>query len=145
MTSKKTSILNRDGEPPAPAPKADDAVALGIERPWRIALVIPRYRVELIINLTGELMVGRVDPRHAIQPDIDLRPFGAEEQGVSRQHLFFRLEGDSVVVVDNKSSNGTWLNGTQLEPNRAYPLHHRDSLVLGGLETQVEMLINPLD
>lgn len=147
MTSKKTTILANEPpkiEPVVP-PQPVEMIDLGVIRPWRLALLIVADKVELILNLTGEVTLGRADPRNAIQPDIDLRPFRAEELGVSRQHLFLRLEGDSVAVIDNNSSNGTRLNGSRLEPGRSYPLQHGDHLAIGALDVQVQLLSNPLD
>jgi pSer/pThr/pTyr-binding forkhead associated (FHA) protein len=147
VTSKKTTILERDSpriEPLVP-PQPVEMIDLGVIRPWRLALLIIPDKVELILNLTGEVTLGRADPRNAIQPDIDLRPFRAEELGVSRQHLFLRLEGDSVAVIDNNSSNGTRLNGARLEAGRSYALQHGDHLAIGALDVQVQLLSNPLD
>ena len=45
----------------------------------------------------------QVDPDSDFFPDIDLGAFGGGEQGVSREHLFFKLDGERVVIVDNHS------------------------------------------
>jgi pSer/pThr/pTyr-binding forkhead associated (FHA) protein len=122
-----------------------EAIASGNIRPWRIALYLRRMQVKLIVDLVGACAIGRFDAGAGVLPDVDLSPFEAEELGVSRQHLFLKLEGDSVVVVDNDSSNGSYLNGKRLKPAESYPLRHGDKLILGALEVQVELLMNPLN
>ncbi len=121
-----------------------ETIESGNIRPWRIALVLPRMQVKLIVDLVSACVIGRYDPQTNLLPDIDLAPFEAEALGVSRQHLLIKLEGESVVVIDNDSSNGTFLNGKRLKAGASYPVRHADKLVLGALELQIELLMNPL-
>lgn len=141
---KTTSMLKERELEASPIPRID-AVDLGAIRPWRIAFLIKQVQVELIITLTSTLTVGRTDPKTENPPNIDLKLFGAENLGVSRRHLAMRLEGDGVVVEDMHSVNGTKLNGSRLEAGRAYPVRHGDQLLLGGMELQVQLLLNPLE
>ena len=122
-----------------------EAASAGRIRPWRIALVLKRLQLKFIIDLIAPCAIGRFDVESKVYPEIDLGPFLAEEYGVSRRHLIIQLENDSVVVIDNDSSNGTTLNGELLQAGRAYPVRHADELVLGAMELQVELLTNPLD
>ena len=140
-----TSKLVRREETETTTAPATSRVDMGMLRPWRIGLVVKPMEVKLIVDLVNTLTIGRTDSGSDVAPDIDLTPFFAQELGVSRQHLFLKLENDSVSVVDNKSSNGTTLNGQRLKPGQSYPLRHGDELVLGALNLQVELLINPLD
>jgi hypothetical protein len=142
---QKTTSMLKEHETEASPILMADTVDLGAIRPWRIALLIKQVQVELIITLTTTLSIGRSDPKSDIQPNIDLKPFGAENLGVSRRHLAIRLESDGVVVEDLHSVNGTKLNGNRLEPGRNYPVRHSDQLVLGGMELQVQVLLNPLE
>jgi DNA-binding winged helix-turn-helix (wHTH) protein len=45
---------------------------------------------------------------------------------VSRLHTEIRCEGKRYVIIDLGSTNGTFLNGQALEPNRRHPLTHGD-------------------
>lgn len=119
-------------------------IDLGMPRPWRIALRIVQLQIQLIFDLGGTMVIGRAQPETQTYPDIDLSPFNGEELGVSRQHLIIKLDGDRVVVSDNKSSNGTKLNGERLKPNEAYPIRHGDELTLGTMALKVELLTNPI-
>jgi hypothetical protein len=146
MLYKKTRRLDEvqdGGEPPAPS-KAD-GLDMGMLRPWRIALRIKQMHVQLIFDLVGSLLIGRTDPDDRVFPDIDLGPFRAGEAGVSREHLTMHLNGNTVVVVDRHSANGTKLNGRRLDPGQEYQIRHGDELMLGALAIQVELLINPLE
>lgn len=53
---------------------------------------------------------------------VDLIPFGAFQSGVSRRHALIRSSEAGYEIIDNDSTNGTWLNQQRLVPNRAYPL-----------------------
>ena len=64
---------------------------------------------------------------------IDLVNYGATELGVSRNHARISYENGTFVVEDLESTNGSWLNDTQLTPGQFYPLQNNDRLVLGRL------------
>lgn len=134
-----------DAKPNASATAVPElrAIDLGMPRPWRISLRLVQLQMELIFDLSGTMLVGRANPETSFYPDIDLGAFGGGEQGVSREHLFFKLDGDRVVIVDNNSANGTKLNGEWLKANEPYPVRHGDELILGLMKLQVELLTNP--
>jgi pSer/pThr/pTyr-binding forkhead associated (FHA) protein len=90
-------------------------------------------------------VIGRAHPETSYYPDIDLGAYGGSEQGVSREHLSIKLDGDQVVIVDNHSANGTQLNGELLKPDEAYPVRHGDELILGLMKLQIELLTNGYD
>src|SRR4051812_24047612 len=81
------------------ATEVDDSQLARI-RPWRIALTVSHVQVKIIIDLMNSCSIGRLDEASDVIPDIDLSPFSAEAMGVSRQHLFLKLEGDGVFVMD---------------------------------------------
>jgi FHA domain len=122
-----------------------DHLDLGTLRPWRIALRIQQTEVQLIFDLTGRVMLGRRDAENNTVVNIDLSPFGADELGVSRGHLSMQLEGNSVIITDNHSLNGTYLDGRFLDPGQPHTLRHGAELTLGMMTIQVELLVNPLD
>jgi len=142
----QTGKLPTDKLLPKPRKKRDtDMLDLGAMRPWRIALNIKQVDMQLIFDLSGQVLLGRRDPENNLLPNIDLSPFRAEELGVSRGHLTMSLEGNTVVVIDNHSMNATHLNGRFCEPGQPYTLRHGDELMLGMMTLQVELLVNPLE
>jgi len=89
-----------------------------------------------------EFTLGRVSEAQPIMPDIDLTPYQAYANGVSRLHAVLKRDGNRVFVMDLGSSNGTYLNGKRLTPNAEQTLSHGDMLALGKLKIQI-LLKNP--
>jgi FHA domain len=118
-------------------------IDFGMRRPWRIAMRLLDLQMQMVFDLAGTMVVGRAHPETGFYPDIDLGAFKGGELGVSREHMYFKLEGERVVIIDNGSANGTQLNGEWLKPNQPYPLRHGDEITLGLMKLQVELLTNP--
>ena len=91
----------------------------------------------LSIESQNEITLGRLSEGQDILPDIDLTPFQAYANGVSRLHAVLKQEGKRVFVMDLGSSNGTYLNGKRLTPNVDQTLNHGDMLALGKLKIQI--------
>jgi len=85
----------------------------------------------------SEFTLGRLSENQPIEPDIDLTPFKAFDNGVSRLHAVIRHNQGNVVVVDLGSSNGTYVNGLRIMPNIEQPLRHGDIVALGKLKLQI--------
>ncbi|HEX3560459.1 MAG TPA: protein kinase [Pyrinomonadaceae bacterium] len=83
--------------------------------------------------------VGRTDPQSNIFPDIDLSRFDPETK-ISRRHARIWREGDTFLVEDLGSVNGTVVNeAVRLGPRQPRPLASGDRLRLG--ETTLHFLI----
>jgi hypothetical protein len=93
----------------------------------------------MILHLTGqnEFTMGRVAEGQPILPDVDLSPYEAYAQGVSRLHAALKLNNQRVFITDLGSSNGTRVNGQKIMPNVDYPLNHGDVIALGKFKIQV--------
>ena len=50
---------------------------------------------------------------------------------ISREHAYITVRGDGVYVTDNRSTNGTYLNGSRLEADREYRLAGQTAISLG--------------
>jgi eukaryotic-like serine/threonine-protein kinase len=84
-------------------------------------------------------LVGRTDPQSNIFPDIDLSRFDPETK-ISRRHARIWREGDTFLVEDLGSVNGTVVNeAVRLGPRQPRPLASGDRLRLG--ETTLHFLI----
>jgi hypothetical protein len=92
-----------------------------------------------ILHLAGrtEFTMGRVAEGQPILPDVDLSPYEAYTQGVSRLHSCLKIINQRVVITDLGSSNGTRVNGQKIMPHIDYPLNHGDVIALGKLKVQV--------
>lgn len=73
-------------------------------------------------ELGSEFAVGRAE-------DNDLT---IEKPTVSRHHLVVSEEGDRWFVEDRGSFNGTFLNGTRVQPGTPLPLRHADRIGIGA-------------
>ena len=67
----------------------------------------------------SSISLGRYDSSSDTQPDIDFTPYGALDKGVSRHHASIEFTEDTLTLMDNGSSNGTFLNGQRLVPRSA--------------------------
>jgi serine/threonine protein kinase len=76
------------------------------------------------------LQVGRAmtQPAGAMEPS----QMTLEDRHVSREHAEIRFTPDGWHVKDLQSTNGTFINGSRLEPG-TWPLKHGDILQFGGL------------
>jgi hypothetical protein len=87
-----------------------------------------------------EFTLGRVTDGQPILPDVDLTPYEAYSQGVSRLHAAVKVVNQRIVIMDLGSSNGTRVNGQKIVPNVDYPVNNGDMLALGRL--RIQMLIS---
>ncbi len=103
--------------------------------------VVSLYLVDSgqILHLAGrtEFTLGRMAEGQPILPDVDLSPYEAYTQGVSRLHSCLKIINQRVVITDLGSSNGTRVNGQKIVPHIDYPLNHGDMVALGKLKLQV--------
>jgi tRNA A-37 threonylcarbamoyl transferase component Bud32 len=114
------------------------------------ALRTARATARLVVSGTTELdatfvlnketnLVGRTDPQSNIFPDIDLSRFDPETK-ISRRHARVWREGDTFLVEDLGSVNGTVVNeAVRLNPRKPRALANGDRLRLG--ETTLHFLI----
>jgi serine/threonine-protein kinase len=109
-----------------------------------------RATARLVVTGTTELdatfilnketnLVGRTDPQSNIFPDIDLSKFDPETK-ISRRHARIWREGETFLVEDLGSVNGTVVNDSvRLGPRQPRPLATGDRLRLG--ETTLHFLV----
>jgi pSer/pThr/pTyr-binding forkhead associated (FHA) protein len=63
--------------------------------------------------------------------DLDLSPFGGGQSGVSRQHAVIRRAESGLVIVDEGSRNGTFVNEEPVTSGVPFPLHDGDVIRVG--------------
>ncbi|MBN2548160.1 MAG: zinc ribbon domain-containing protein [Anaerolineales bacterium] len=114
--------------PPAPpAPPVSPAAITG-------HLVIKASNVSLPIPPGKQTIVmGREDPVSGIFPDIDLDPYGAQDEGVGRRHAQLVMQGGQVCLEDLDSVNGSVVNKQRLNPRQPQPIQDGDELRLGKM------------
>jgi hypothetical protein len=103
-----------------------------------VAIYIGDSDMPIIVPLVKDLLLGRFSPGSVeAHSYVDLSPYNAMDQGVSRRHAMLRRLGTDIVAVDTESTNGTWLNGVRLTPNQPITLRSADRLLLARLALQV--------
>src|SRR5712691_7456579 len=85
------------------------------------------------------VVVGRVDPRRRITPQIDLTQFDASST-VSRQHARIRLEKTLFYIEDLKSRNKTRLGELTLTPLKPELLQNGDVVSFGSVKATFRLL-----
>lgn len=140
--SYSTRRLNQSLDSFDEADKQGRSNALNI-KPWRISLVVIEFETHIIFDLNDSVLLGRSYPAADLTRGIDLTPFNAYELGVSRHHAIMKLVDNNVVIYDNKSNNGTLLNGKLLRPDIDYVIKDKDFISLGKMELCVQLLFNP--
>ena len=112
--------------PPPPPPNPAEPPPFGVLRALADGRDIPlRWDRNL---------VGRQSQADNIQPQVDLSPLG--EGGVSRRHAQIVREDGVTHLEDLGSSNGTFVNGVQLQPGLQQPLQDKDEVRFGSLRFQ---------
>jgi FHA domain len=101
--------------------------------PDAASIAFPAYYPQRRFQLTGaEVRIGRRSASSGINPEIDLSVAPADP-GVSRLHaVLLRAPDGSWSVLDPGSANGTTVNGREIPPGRAVPLHDGDRIHLGA-------------
>jgi len=84
------------------------------------------------------VIVGRLDPKRGVRPDIDLSGFDPE-MTVSRLHARISFEGSFFYIEDLKSRNKTRLGSLVLSPMKAELLQHEDMIHFGHVRLRFQI------
>ncbi|MBW6471847.1 MAG: FHA domain-containing protein [Anaerolineaceae bacterium] len=102
-----------------------------------LALYLIEAKQTLQLAGRSEYTLGRIAEGQPILPDVDLSPFDAYAQGVSRLHAALKINKNRIAIMDLGSSNGTRVNGQKIVPHVDYPISHNDQIALGKLRIQI--------
>lgn len=142
LTDHQTSLLGSSRRPMM-VERADPQPGL-LAPPWRLLMQIGGENQTTVgMEVSNRIVIGRADPLADFYPDLDLTPYGGQENGVSRRHVAI-IQGDKALYVeDQNSTNGTRINGFQLEPRQLYRLRDGDELELGRVRIVVRFVRSP--
>ncbi len=160
-----TKPLNQPREPledepevsaPFPLPLVDDETRPAPPPPeitperagpaWRILFHLTGPQASTVgLDVWRVTVLGRADPMSAFRPDLDFAPYGAMRHGVSRRHALVRPGERTLYLIDQNSTNGTWVNGQRLLPGRDFPLSDGDIIELGALRMTLRIVHSPIE
>jgi hypothetical protein len=124
-------VSSKDIPPPPIFPPQDIRIDSGV------ALHILHTGDVIKMNEHNEYILGRATQQQPLVPDIDLTPYNAYDEGISRLHLSIKIEFPELFVQDLGSVNGTLINDKRMTPHVDYPINHGDILTLGKLKIQL--------
>lgn len=107
---------------------------------WKVTFYVTSPLVSTIaLDVWRVTVLGRADPMSAFRPDLDFGPYGAMRCGVSRRHALLRPGEGTLSIIDQNSTNGTWVNGQRLTPGQGFALADGDVVELGGLQMSLRV------
>jgi len=91
-----------------------------------------------VFSLDSEsTVIGRRDIKRGVLVHIDLTAFDAGKI-VSRRHAVIEQQAGRLVLIDQDSVNGTWVNGQRLSPHQPYVLQNDDVIIFGRKGVQMK-------
>jgi hypothetical protein len=128
-----------------PLPPPDDVTSERSGPAWRVLFHVTAAQAASSVGLDvwRVTVLGRADPMSAFRPDLDFAPYGAMRYGVSRRHALIRPGDEMLYLIDQNSTNGTWVNGQRLLPGRDFPLTDGDVIELGALRMTLRIVQYP--
>ncbi len=103
----------------------------------RLHLVEADKKIE--VNFDKYLMLGRESLDH--EPHLNFENQGGRDAGISRRHARLIRHPFSLICQDLNSTNGTFINGERLEPNKPALLRDGDELTLGTMKIRVNFIL----
>ncbi len=129
-----------------PAPPPPEVTPERAGPAWRVLFHVSGPQPSTVgLDIWRVTVLGRADPMSAFRPDLDLAPYGAMRYGVSRRHSLVRPGDRLLYLIDQNSTNGTWVNGQRLLPGRDFPLSDGDVIELGALRMTLRIVQSPGD
>ena len=104
------------------------------EQELKVRLRLTSGGQEILASGQAEFIIGRAYKTMA--PDIDLGPYGGSKAGVSRRHARLSHSQGGWLAEDLGSTNGTYINGIRLTPNKPVSLTPSDLIRCGQIELE---------
>lgn len=104
-----------------------------------LRLHLPSYGKKMDINFEKYLLLGRES--YEGEAYLDFSEFNGLELGISRRHARLIRHPFSLICQDLSSTNGTFINGEQVDPNKPMLLRDGDELRLGMFKMRVEFVL----
>lgn len=125
-------------------PMVDRPRVAAVAPPWRLRVNIVGAQPQTIgVKVRERMLVGRGDEDGHVTPDLDFGPYDGIRNGVSRRHAMITYEQDSLFIQDLDSTNGTRINGFELDPEQTYRLRDGDEVEFGRMRVIFRFVRSP--
>lgn len=135
---KQTNYLNIDKSSAQPMPERTQKDSVQVNLRWKLQFTIGDMHT--IIPLQPVMVIGRGGDDKQPPVVVDFNQFGGYPAGVSRRHAVITFEDSSLYIEDLESTNGTRINGFQLQPARRYRLKDGDEVEFARLLTTIRFI-----
>jgi FHA domain len=109
--------------------------------PWRLVLHIGTLVTTAVgLEIADAVIVGRHDQTLGAHPELDLTAYGAIGAGVSRRHARLFVHERGLYIQDLGSTNGTHVNGRQLQAEAPYRITDGDVIDIGELRIKLNII-----
>lgn len=103
-----------------------------------VTLLVRGFPERYFLHYGMPIVIGRYDVYTGNDVDLDLTLYGGVDRGVSRNHAQLELGFDGFVyLTDLGSTNGTFLRGERLTPNKRVRLMKGDRFIVGCLSISI--------
>ncbi len=136
-TQNMNSNQGKEAEKPTIQKKTASKPVRPVELTTWITLHLMDTGQVIPLSDRSEFTLGRTAEGQPVMPDIDLSPYQAYANGVSRLHAVIKQASHHVLVMDLGSVNGTYINGKRLNPNMEQTVNNGDIIALGKLKMQI--------
>lgn len=113
------------------------SVSAPVAAAGRARLVLTNGKGEFPLE-KDTILMGRRSPVDGIFPEVDLTDHDTDSY-ISRRHGRITRQDSGFVYEDLGSSNGSWVNGSKMQPHVQQPLREGDGLRLGKTEFVVRL------
>lgn len=98
----------------------------------RARLVYLTDNTELELPVQSESRIGRVDPVNNVEPDIDLTKIDTQLT-TSRRHAKILRRADGFYILEERATNGTFVNGQRISAERPLEIRTGDDIMFGAV------------
>lgn len=138
LLTETTGAISKSDIPTGIASAALFSEHVGKLADKQVALYIEHTPQPIIVDVSNGATIGRRSLKESeVMPTVALNAYDAFNKGVSRIHVTLAYSGDQVVIIDEYTTNGTWLNDVRLEPMTPTPVHNGDEIRLSKLRIRV--------
>lgn len=98
----------------------------------RARLIYMADNTEITLPMKAEVTVGRVDPVNNVLPDIDLTAIDVQLT-TSRRHAKILRRSDGLYILEERATNGTFVNGQRISSERPLLIRTGDDIFFGNV------------